>query len=263
MEIPPEVRYVVREGKSIAYQRLGSGDRRLVVIPTGFGSLDLLWADAAISGVFVRGSERCECAMDDPLGWGLSDPVDHVPTIEERAADLGAVMDAAGFARATASTGYDATLGALVFAAQHPERVEALVLMAPFAQGWLSAPVEELVGWEDAEQVASHERAWQLCPRTNVNSSAAVVSGAANGEPRRRPRGSAPAPLRDSAGATRPFLQARDAARSADRAAGARADRGISSFIAARYRGLGSCAVVEKLVVEFGVGPTAMSRVEA
>jgi class 3 adenylate cyclase/pimeloyl-ACP methyl ester carboxylesterase len=161
MEIPPEVRYVVREGKSIAYQRFGSGDRRLVWIPTGVGNLDLFWTDPAISDMFVRGAERSECVMYDQLGTGLSDPVDHVPTIEERAADLGAVMDTAGFASATISTTYDASLGALLFAAQHPERVDGLVLLGPFAQGWLSAPVEELVGWEDAEQIAAYEAAWE------------------------------------------------------------------------------------------------------
>ena len=151
---------MVREGKSIAYQRFGSGDRRLVMIPTSVGNLDLLWTDAATSHVFVRAAERAECAMFDQLGFGLSDPVDHVPTIEERAADLGAVMDAAGFSSATISTGYDASLGAVLFAAQQPERVDRLVL-APFSQGWLSAPVEELVGWEDAEQVAAYEREWE------------------------------------------------------------------------------------------------------
>lgn len=160
MEIPPEVRYVVRDGKSIAYQRFGSGDRRLVSILTSVGNLDLFWADAAMVDVLVRAAETCECVMYDQLGFGLSDPVDHVPTIEERAADLGAVMDAAGFATATIDTGYDASLGAVLFAAQQPERVDALMLMAPFAQGWLSAPVEELVGWEDAEQIAAYEREW-------------------------------------------------------------------------------------------------------
>ena len=160
MEIPPEVRYVVREGKNIAYQRFGSGDRRLVIIPTSAGNLDLWWTDAAMSDVLVRVAERWDCVMYDQLGLGLSDPVDHVPTIEERAADLAAVMDAAGFASATIDTSYDASLGAVLFAAQQPERVDALLLMAPFAQGWLSAPVEELVGWEDAERVAAYEREW-------------------------------------------------------------------------------------------------------
>ncbi len=160
MEIPPEVRYVVREGKNIAYQRFGSGDRRLVMIPTSAGNLDLWWTDAAMSDVLVRIAERWDCVMYDQLGFGLSDPVDHVPTIEERAADLAAVMDAAGFASATLDTSYDASLGTVLFAAQQPERVDALLLLAPFAQGWLSAPIEELVGWEDAEQVAAYEREW-------------------------------------------------------------------------------------------------------
>ena len=57
MEIPPEVRYVVRQGKSIAYQRFGSGDRRLVMIWTSVGNLDLVWTDAAISDVLLRSAE--------------------------------------------------------------------------------------------------------------------------------------------------------------------------------------------------------------
>ena len=159
MEIPPEVRYVVREGKSIAYQRFGSGERRLVNIITGLGNLDLWWTDAAFVDALVRAADRCECLMYDELGMGLSDPIDHVPTLEERAADLGAVMDAAGFDSATIYASYEACLYVAVFAAQHPDRVDALVLVVPFAQGWRSAPVDELVGWRDAEQVEAYDRA--------------------------------------------------------------------------------------------------------
>ncbi len=161
MEVPPEVRYAVREGKSIAFQRFGSGERRLVWIPTSVGNLDLSWSVGAICDMWVHHAERAECVLYDQLGTGLSDPVDHVPTIEERAADLGAVMDAAGFASATICAAYDACLGAVVFAAQFPERVDGLVLLGPFGQGWLSAPVEELVGWSDADQVAAYELAWE------------------------------------------------------------------------------------------------------
>jgi class 3 adenylate cyclase len=159
MEIPPETRYVVRDGKSIAYQRFGSGDRRLVLILTGLGNLDLWWTDAAFSDALVRAAERVECLMYDELGMGLSDPIDHVPTLEERAADLGALMDAAGFDSATIYASYAACLYAVVFSAQHPDRVDGLVLTVPFAQGWRSAPVEELVGWRDAEQVEAYDRA--------------------------------------------------------------------------------------------------------
>ena len=158
MEIPPQTRYVVRDGKSIAYQRYGSGERRLVLILTGLGNLDLWWTDAAISDALVRAAERIECLMYDELGMGLSDPIDHVPTLEERAVDLGAVMDAAGFDSATIYASYEACLYAVVFAAQHPDRVDGLVLTVPFAQGWRSAPVDELVGWSDAEQVDAYDR---------------------------------------------------------------------------------------------------------
>ncbi len=161
MEIPPEVRYVVREGKSIAYQRFGSGRRRMVMIFTGLGNLDLWWTDAAFTDALVRTADRAECLMYDELGMGVSDPIDHVPTLEERAADLGAVMDAAGFDSATVYASYEACLYVAVFAAQHPERVDALVLVVPFAQGWRSAPVEELVGWRDAEQVEAYDRGVQ------------------------------------------------------------------------------------------------------
>lgn len=159
MEIPPETRYVDRGGKGIAFQHFGSGDRRLVQVVTGLGNLDLWWTDAAFCEVMLRVADRLDCMMYDELGMGLSDPVDHVPTLEERAADLGAVMDTAGFESATIYASYDACLSAVLFAAQHPERVEALVLLIPFAQGWRSAPAEELVGWKDAAEVEAYDRA--------------------------------------------------------------------------------------------------------
>ncbi len=160
MEIPPEVRYVARDGRSIAYQRFGSGDRRAVLFGH-IGNLDLLWSDASFYDVMVRAAERVECLMFDQLGFGLSDPVDHVPTFEERAADLGAAMDAAGFERATICAIGECCLTSMVFAAQHPERVDGLVLMQPFAQGFRSAPFDELVGWDTPDQVEAYDHAWQ------------------------------------------------------------------------------------------------------
>ena len=159
MEIPPETRYLDRDGKSLAFQRFGSGDRRLVWINTGLGNLDLWWSDAAFCEVLLRAAGVVDCVMYDELGMGLSDPVDHVPALEERAADLEAVMDAVGFERATVLATYEACMYAAVFAAQRPERVEGLVLVVPFAQGWRSAPAAELVGWSYSEQVEAYDQA--------------------------------------------------------------------------------------------------------
>ena len=160
MEIPPEVRYVARGGRSIAYQRFGSGDRRVVSFGHN-GNLDLLWSDPSFYDVFLQSADRLDVLMFDQLGFGLSDPVDHVPTYEERAADLGAVMEAAGFESATVCAIEDCCLTSMVFAAQHPERVEGLVLMSPYAQGWRSAPFDELVGWDSPAQVDAYDRAFQ------------------------------------------------------------------------------------------------------
>ncbi len=160
MEIPPEVRYVVREGRSIAYQRFGSGDRRAVSFGN-IGNLDLQWSDPSFYEVALQSADRGEMLLFDQLGFGLSDPVDHVPTFEERATDLGAVMDAAGFERATICGVVESCLTSIVFAAQHPARVDGLVLLSPYAQGWRSAPFEELVGWDSPDQVEAYDRAWQ------------------------------------------------------------------------------------------------------
>jgi class 3 adenylate cyclase/pimeloyl-ACP methyl ester carboxylesterase len=161
VEIPPEVRYAVRDGKSIAYQRWGSGERCVVAIGAALGNLDLVWVDPALYDAFVSLGHRALLIMYDQLGQGLSDPVDHVPTLEERASDLAAVIDAGGFETATVFAIFDACLGALVYAAQHPERVEGLVLWNPFVQGWRSADVDQLEGWDDREQVEAYERAWE------------------------------------------------------------------------------------------------------
>lgn len=151
---------MVRREKNIAYQRWGSGTRHAVAISPALGNLDLLWTDAAISDALVAAGDRGEFAIYDPLGQGLSDPIDSVPTLEERAADLAAVLDACGFESATIAALFDASLVAFMFAAMYPSRVDGLVLWNPFAQGWRSAPFPELTGWEDADEVASYDRAW-------------------------------------------------------------------------------------------------------
>ena len=64
----------------------------------------------------------------DKRGTGLSDRVAGVPTLEQRADDIAAVMDAAGSARAAITAWGEGAGIAAMFAAAHPERVSALVL---------------------------------------------------------------------------------------------------------------------------------------
>src|SRR6266516_3092440 len=66
--------------------------------------------------------------MFDKRGTGLSDRVAGVPTLEQRADDIAAVMDAAGSARAAIIAWGEGAAIASMFAAAHPGRVSALVL---------------------------------------------------------------------------------------------------------------------------------------
>ena len=161
MRIDPVTSYADYGGKSIAYQRFGHGEGRLLQINAMAGHLELIWLDPAFTDALERFAEASEVILFEQLGLGMSDPIDHHPTIEEQAAEIGAVMDAAGWESATICGIWSTCLAASVFAAHHPERVERLSLLGPFAQGWRSAPVAELEGWESARQVEDIDRRWR------------------------------------------------------------------------------------------------------
>jgi pimeloyl-ACP methyl ester carboxylesterase len=125
---PPRIRYARSGDLSIAYEVRGDGD------------LDLLLAIGFVSHLeWVRhepGSQRFRDRLAsfsrllsyDKRGTGLSDPVAAVGTLEERADDLLAVMDAAGSRQAAVMGISEGASIAAIFAAQHPERTRALVL---------------------------------------------------------------------------------------------------------------------------------------
>ena len=75
----------------------------------------------------------------DKRGVGLSERVGYAPTLDQTAADIRAVMDAAGVERAAVFAEADGNPMALTFAAVHPERVTHLFLHHPFARLTASA----------------------------------------------------------------------------------------------------------------------------
>ncbi len=159
MQVPPPTSYAQRNGASIAYQAFGEGPM-VVMLPTAPSHLDLMWIDPGYTQVLRRLGGFARTVIFDPRGLGLSDPLDHVPTVEESADDLEAVMDAARVERAVLlamGTSYPA---AAMFAARAPDRVEGLVLVAPWAVG--IAAVEDtsmIVGHDERMQRAMGE--WQ------------------------------------------------------------------------------------------------------
>jgi class 3 adenylate cyclase len=125
----PETRFTRADGVDIAYQVVGSpGQLDLLFIPGWVSHLEVMWELPEFARFLDRLSAMGRLILFDKRGTGLSDRVTGTPTLEERAGDIAAVMDAAGSARAAIAAWGEGAAIAAMFTATHPERVAALVL---------------------------------------------------------------------------------------------------------------------------------------
>jgi class 3 adenylate cyclase/pimeloyl-ACP methyl ester carboxylesterase len=126
----PDTLYAQRGNIHIAYQVFGEGPD-LVLVWNWFSHLDGRW-DIPPFAHFLRrlGASRRVISFDK-YGIGMSDPIPstQLPPLEEWMDDVRAVMDAVGSERAALLGQSDGGLMATMFAASHPERVEALILI--------------------------------------------------------------------------------------------------------------------------------------
>ena len=132
----PETKYVRVGGADVAYQVFGDGAADLLYF-YGLGShIDLTWdlPDGAEFQTQLASFSRV--VMFDRRGCGASDALGHgaIPTWEEWTEDIGGVLDAAGSERAAILAAVDVGPIAILFAAMHPERVSALILLNTLAR---------------------------------------------------------------------------------------------------------------------------------
>jgi pimeloyl-ACP methyl ester carboxylesterase/predicted glycosyltransferase len=125
---PDEEGYVERDGVRVFYEVYGEGDRTIMFVPPWAIVHSRCWKMQI--PYFAR---HARVIAFDPRGNGKSDrPHEAEAYIEEEyAADALAILDATGTARATLVT---LSLGAersLLLAADHPDRVERVVFIAP------------------------------------------------------------------------------------------------------------------------------------
>jgi len=129
----PDIRYTQGDPQ-IAYQILGDGDLDLVFAFDWASNVELIWQHPSVERFLRRLASFSRLVVFDVRGMGLSDPVVTPPPPEEWMDDVRAVMDAVGSERAAiVGHGHGAQLGA-IFAASHPERTQALVLINSFAR---------------------------------------------------------------------------------------------------------------------------------
>lgn len=151
----PETRYANVGDDRVAYQVLGDGPRDLLFTTGWWASLDLEWEEPAITRFLRRLASFSRVIRFSARGAGLSDPrpQNGSDASQHWMEDLLAVMNAAG-SRTTVILGIsDGGAMALQFAAAHPKRTSALVLMNTTAR-WATAadypagyPIEGLEGF--------------------------------------------------------------------------------------------------------------------
>jgi class 3 adenylate cyclase/pimeloyl-ACP methyl ester carboxylesterase len=147
---PVPTRYIDRDGAALAYQVIGDGPHNLVSFFEIVLHLDLCWMDPDLHHNLERATGYGRGVIFQRRGFGLSDRVTYVPTLEQQADDVLAIMDACGMRTATL-TGMLGTCGPVALvAANAPDRVDALLLINPVAQALGSD--EELHGFAENEQ---------------------------------------------------------------------------------------------------------------
>ena len=123
-----EVRYARSGEVHVAYSVLGGGPVDLVVVGGFLSHLGVLWEEPGYRHWIERLASFARVIVFDKRGMGLSDRV-QAGTLEERMDDVRAVMDAAGSEQAALLGTSEGGPLSLLFAATHPTRTRALLLV--------------------------------------------------------------------------------------------------------------------------------------
>jgi pimeloyl-ACP methyl ester carboxylesterase len=140
---------------SLAYQVFGDGPVELVVAGSFASHVELYWTMPEFEAFFDQLATFCRVLLFDKAGVGLSDPVPKVRLLEERAAEIEAVVDAVGFGKPVLFGMSEGGPATMVFAARRPERTRALILGGTYAYVGVA-------GWDDMDRDPSELRALLL-----------------------------------------------------------------------------------------------------
>jgi pimeloyl-ACP methyl ester carboxylesterase/DNA-binding CsgD family transcriptional regulator len=157
----PETHYAKSGSVNIAYQVIGEGAIDLVLVPGFVSHVEVAWEEPRLARFLTRLASFSRLIVFDKRGTGMSDPVASPPSMDERMDDIGAVMEAAGSARAAMFGISEGGTLSLLFSEAQPERTRALVMYGSWARR-LAGP--DYPYGPSAEQldevVAGMDRAW-------------------------------------------------------------------------------------------------------
>lgn len=137
----------------VAYRTSAEGERDIVFVPNWFTCCEHLPELPSIQGWVEAMASLGRFIIFDQPGSGASDPVEPgaMPTLEQWADSITAVLDALGSPGAALVTWPGAFPTAALFAATHPSRTTALVVL----QGW-AIPVVELTDGPNYEEITAN-----------------------------------------------------------------------------------------------------------
>lgn len=157
----PPIRYARSGDVNIAYQVTGDDNPiDLVLAPGTTSHLAAPW-QYGNTAMIQRLSSFARLIRFDKRGTGMSDRVTDAATLEERADDIRAVMDATGSKQAVVLGASEGGSMACVFAAMHPDRTRALIVWGCQARMIRAAGYPWGVTPEEYEvRLAALERDW-------------------------------------------------------------------------------------------------------
>lgn len=143
---------------SLAYQVVGEGPVDLLYLQGYISQVDLNWESPYLSR-FLRGlAQHARLIVTDRRGWGCSERFSpgHVQDLDTYTDDLRVVLDAAGSEKAVIFAAGDCGILAIPFAALHPERTVALILV----DAWATYSRTDETPWSPTVEETREDAEW-------------------------------------------------------------------------------------------------------
>jgi class 3 adenylate cyclase len=153
-----ETRYALNGDLRVAYRTSGEGPRDLVFIPNWFTCCEHLPELPSLQGWVEAMTSLGRLIFFDQPGTGASDPVRRgaPPTLEHWADSITAVLDDLGSRDAVLLAADGAIASAALFAATHPSRTTALVVL----EGYAAPGTGRSDGFDSEELLAAMAAMW-------------------------------------------------------------------------------------------------------